>query len=338
MTEQELSDAIIRHALDLQRLSAGEEAKALETLRQLEAELRMLLASRDLTDAGKREIEALIREADKAIEAGYSKLPIDTQTLFAHVAERTTEIMAATFPARAVSAERLASLAKEVLIDGAPTSAWWRRQAGTLQFQFAAQVKQGVVNGETMEQIVSRIVGKGGEIGVMEVAKRHARALVHSSVMSAANQARLAVFKKNARFLSGVRWLATLDSHTCRTCMALDGQAWDLEGEPLKGTTMDFQLPPAHTACRCVATAIPKKVLDEIFGVKGLDARVEPDGRASKDGVTSAMTFTEFLKRQPPEFVEEVLGTKRAEMYLAGKLTLRDLVSGSGRPLTLEEL
>jgi hypothetical protein len=53
---------------------------------------------------------------------------------------------------------------------------------------------------------------------------------VHSSVMSAANDARLATFRRNARFIKGVRWLATLDGHVCVRCAALDGQAWDLDG------------------------------------------------------------------------------------------------------------
>ena len=49
-------------------------------------------------------------------------------------------------------------------------------------------------------------------------------------------------------------------------------------------------------------------------------------------------TFNEFLKRQSPEFIERVLGKRRAELFLAGKLTVRDLISGTGRELSLAEL
>jgi hypothetical protein len=50
------------------------------------------------------------------------------------------------------------------------------------------------------------------------------------------------------------------------------------------------------------------------------------------------MTFEQFLNRQPPAFADKVLGKGRAALWRAGKITLRDLVSGTGRPLTLEEL
>jgi hypothetical protein len=157
--------------------------------------------------------------------------------------------------------------------------------------------------------------------------------------MSSANAARLAVYRKNGKYLAGIRWLATLDSHTCTTCAALDGSQWDMQGEKIKGTTLELRFPPAHFACRCVISPVPKS-LDDIFGKKGGDElRDSLSQRASKDGpVGGATTFKDFLQRQSPEFVERVLGRKRAELYLAGKLTLRDLVSGTGRPLTLEEL
>ena len=61
--------------------------------------------------------------------------------------------------------------------------------------------------------------------------------------------------------------------------------------------------------------------------------------RASSEGPQkSGTTFSDFLKRQSPDFVERVLGKRRADLYLAGKLNLSDLVTKTGRPLTLDEL
>lgn len=102
---------------------------------------------------------------------------------------------------------------------------------------------------------------------------------------------------------------------------------------------MRLRFAPAHALCRCVMTPVPKS-LDELLGVEGLDAKADSlSRRASKDGpVAGTTTFADFLKRQSPEFVDRVLGKRRAEMYLAGKMTLRDFVSGTGRPLTLNEL
>lgn len=340
MSELDLADAILRHALELQRLSANEEAEALRILALLEEELRQLLASEDLSEAGRAELAKLIREADEAIAMRYGEIArsADIQGIALHVAERTADILKASFPdALLPTPERIDSLAKDVLIDGSPVSAWWERQAEDRQFKFAGIVRKGVIEGATTEQIVSRVIGRGDEPGIMDAARRNVRTLVHSSIMTAANQARLETFRKNARFADGVRWLSTLDGRTCLTCMALDGEAWDFDGKPLGATTMDFQMPPAHPACRCVATPVPKS-LDKLLGTTGLDAMAAPTVRASANGPTQAVTMEAFLARQSPEFIEEMLGRKRYELWRARKITIRDLVSGSGRPLTLKQL
>jgi SPP1 gp7 family putative phage head morphogenesis protein len=332
MSEVELRDAILRHSLQLQRLSAGDAAKADAILRELERELKLLLQSQNLSAATKADIAALIREAEKAITPAYGKLAgtVDTQALAIVVAEKTAEVLEDAFPANilAPTPERLASLTRDVLIEGSPLSQWWEAQRENLKRNFAAQVRQGVIAGETNERIVRRVAGGRAETGIMDIARRHARTLVHSSIMSAANEARLATYRKNGRFIAGMRWLATLDSHTCKRCAALDGQAWDLDGQPMKGTETSFILPPAHAACRCVASPV----------VKGFEGS-RGGTRASSEGpIAATTTFEDFLKRQSPAFIARTLGRKRAEMFRAGKLTLRDLISGSGRELTLEEL
>ena len=340
MTEQTLADEILKHSLQILRLSAGEAGKVDEILVELTRELKLLLDTADLTDAGKRDIEKLIKEADEAIRIGYLRADAvtDTHALAVVVAEHTQRVLEEVIPAivNTPTDTRLMSLTKDVMIDGAPTSAWWGKQSEDLQFKFAAQVRQGVVNGETQEQIVGRIVGRRGEPGIMDRPRRDARALVHSAVLSSANQARLESFRKNARLIKGVKWLATLDSHTCLQCAALDGEAWNLDGEKLPGTKVRFQLPPAHWLCRCVATPIPKTFRDI-----GLDIPepTDPGKRASSEGpVAGNTTFQDFLKRQSPEFIAATLGKRRAELFAAGKLTLRDLISGTGRELSLDEL
>jgi SPP1 gp7 family putative phage head morphogenesis protein len=341
MTETELHDAIVRHALALQRLSASDESEAVKILRQLEAELKALLGQSTLTELGKRDINAIIAQAEKAIAGHYGTVAgvVDVEGVMAMVAENTAKAMQAITAGQAayVTAETLASLAQAVLIDGAPTAAWWAKQSADTAFKFAGAVRQGVVNGETNERIVARIAGKDG---FMEISRRNARSLVHSSIMTAANKARMETFRKNGKYCEGIRWLATLDSHTCKTCMALDGATWDFDGKPNLKSKVKFQgLPPRHWSCRCVVSLIPSlssiRELDPIMADEIEAGRM----RASKDGpVPVAGGFDAFLKRQSPAFIADMLGKRRAELYGAGKLTLQDLVSGTGRPLTLDEL
>jgi SPP1 gp7 family putative phage head morphogenesis protein len=147
----------------------------------------------------------------------------------------------------------------------------------------------------------------------------------HSEFMRAANEQRLETFRANRNIIKGVRWLATLDRHCCVICGALDGASWDLDGNPLGDTTFQFHAPPLHPECRCVLSPVTKT-----FREIGLDIDEPTDTgqRASCEGPISGSTsFQDFLKRQSPEFVRGVLGEERAELFLSGKLALRDLVT-----------
>lgn len=344
MNVNDLTDSILRHAVELQALSANEEARAERILRELEGELRALLNSRTLSEAGRRQIEALIREAHDAISKKYINIAgvVDVGAVVEHVADRTVQFMRDTYPAETFTlppTQVLKSLSRDILIEGSPASAWWDKQAEDTAFRFAGIVRNGVVNNETNEQIVRRVAGGRGEPGLLDVSRRNVRALVHSSIMTAANRARMETYKAAFGDTSdGVRWLATLDSHTCQRCAALDGQSWDWEGNKLNGTKADFHVAPLHVNCRCVMTPLPPD-FDELFGPGFNDKFARIGARASSQGPqASGTTFSDFLKRQSPEWVEEWMGVKRAEMYRQGKLTLTDLITKSGRQKTLEEL
>ena len=152
----------------------------------------------------------------------------------------------------------------------------------------------------------------------------------HSEFMRAANERRLASFRMHGRFIKGVRWLGTLDAHCCAICGALDGARWDLEGNPLGDHGLHFHVPPLHPDCRCVLSPVPKSEPDEGPTI---------GARASCEGpIDVGTTFQDFLERQSPTFVEGVLGRERADLFLAGKLTLRDLVTSDCRERTLAEL
>lgn len=340
MTEQALQDAILRNSLQVLRYAAGQQERVDGMLVELTRELKDLVATGNLSADQARDVNALIKQAEAAISLGYKRADaaVDTYELAQAIAEKTQEIIQDVIPAtvQLPTDAVLSKLGKDVLIDGAPSSAWWAKQGDDLAFKFAAQVRQGIANGETQERIVARITGRRGEPGIMEVARKNARALVHSSVMTAANQARLETFRKNGKLIKGVRWLATLDGHTCNRCMAMDGQAWNLDGEKLPGTKVAFMAPPIHFGDRCILTPVPKTFKDIGLDIPEPD---DPGQRASSLGpVDGKTTFDDFLARQSPEFVQRVLGKKRADMWKAGKITVRDLVSGVGRELTIDEL
>ena len=224
------------------------------------------------------------------------------------------------------------------LIEGAPSAAWWSKQSDDLAFKFAAQVRQGVAGNETVQQIVRRIIGSPrlGTPGIMETSRRGATALVHTSIQQVANDARLATFKANDDVVKGVMQLSTLDSHTTKICIAYSGASWDLDGNPINGTTLPFNGgTPRHWNCRSVLTAITKT-----YKELGIDIPEAPKGtRASDLGQIPADTsFESFLGRHDKAYVDNLLGPGRAQLWRDGKITLQQLVGGDGRELTLKQL
>lgn len=319
-------DQSIKTALDILRHSATIEADVLRILETMRKDLISKLAQADITNWGRARLNKLLRDSEALIASYYTR----AQTLLAPSynvvagisAAQTATALAVTAPSRAV----LESLVSNMLVEGSPMKAWWTKQSADTAFKFASAVRQGIAQTETLNQIFKRVND------ATDLANRNSIALVHTSVMQVMNDANVAVIKQNANVAPTMRWLATLDSHTCLRCAPRDGLRWDtLTHKPI-GHDIPYADAPLHVGCRC--RMIPVTRLTD-FGVG-----TELEGqRASTFGpVKASTTFGEFLKRQSPEFQDEVLGKGRAELYRNGKITLRDLVSGKGSPLTLKQL
>ena len=119
-------------------------------------------------------------------------------------------------------------------------------------------------------------------------------------------------------------------------CIAYSGACWDWEYQPINGNDLPWNGGvPRHWNCRSIEIALMKTLRQ-----MGIDMdEPDPGQRASATGPISAKTtFGDFLKMLGPAYQDETLGPGRAALFRAGKLTPRDLVDMSGRPLTLEKL
>jgi len=333
-----LADRVLTRQLYLMRFSAGEQKKVLAVLTQMQKELRLKLMG-DLTDFSRSRVNALLKQCNEIIAQGYNSIQgeLDFSGLADHVAETTIQPMTAIgLEASLPTVAAMKALINGSVIEGAPSNLWWKKQSEDLQFKFAAQVRQGVSQGETLMDIVRRVAGSKrlGTAGIMEVARRNAFALVHTSVMQVAADARLATYRANSDIIKGVRHLSVLDGHTSLVCVARSGAEWDLNGNPIKGN-FPFQSPPLHFNCRSVLTPITLT-----YRELGIDRPELPVGtRASDEGqVRADITMAEWLKSKPKAYVDDLLGKGRSDLFLSGKITLPQLLDQSGRPLTLKEL
>ena len=213
--------------------------------------------------------------------------------------------------------------------------------------RFNAIVRTGLLTGEPTQQIARRMVGNlefgqlartarqqaqaGGELTRM--ADHQVLTVVRTSVQQIANEASQQVYRANKEVTKKYRYLATLDSRTSAICRSLDGQEFKYGKGPV---------PPVHFNCR--STTIP--IIDyKGLGIDPPDWGTGPSVRASADGpVKGNLTYGQWLKQQPKEYQDEVLGKNRAAYFtkLSNKYGPQDalsrMVREDGSEVTLKQL
>ena len=103
-----------------------------------------------------------------------------------------------------------------------------------------------------------------------------------------------------------VRWVSVLDGKTTAICRSRSGKIYPAGSGPR---------PPAHVRCRSIV-------------VPHLPGKGDPDEPAYED----------WLRKQTPDRVRQILGKTKGDMFLRGELILDDMVTARGRELTLNEL
>jgi hypothetical protein len=182
-----------------------------------------------------------------------------------------------------------------------------------------AATRSGYLLGIPSKQIVRNVLGsiKDMDPGQIKGLRNSLEMNTRTAVAVMASEARNAVYRENDDIFDGVRWLSTLDLRSCPVCASRDLVIYKrLEDVPTI---------PAHRACRCV-------LLPYIKGFEG----IEGDRAAMEGPVSDKMTYDQWLRQQPDEFVKEALGASRFKMFKEG-MSINSFVSGN-HILTLKEL
>jgi len=347
-------DQTVSHAVDLLRLDAEERRKVLALLRTLEGDLVAQLARIDPTAPVRsryreERLQALLAQTRETIRASYREINTTLRSELLELADLESQWAVRSINRAAgmaladqvMTRGALRSLVADTLIEGAPSAEWWSRQAGDTMERFADAMRTGMAQGETIQQLMRRVRGgvqDGQPVqGFMEISRRNAAALVRSSVQSTANATRLATLRENADVIRAIVLVVTLDSRTSEICIARSGLEYTLEGEPIGHDVPFLGGPGYHWGCRTTIAPVMRSAA-EIFGRSDLED-IPPSTRASLDGQTpETTTFDGFLRGKSETFQNNLLGPGKAELWREGRITLRDLIDQTGRPLTLEEL
>ena len=333
---EQLADKTTERALLVNRAGAGSGKKILKMMQAMERDIvsRLPAINGEMTRARLLKQLKIIR---KVIADYYGEIAITSAEDLAEIAKiegrwqvytvnavATFEI-ASVLPAVAIFEE----LAKDTLIVGNVASDWWSQQSEKMQNDFQRVVQLGLSQGETNQQITKRFKDISG------LAQRNAYALVKTSSQAVAINARNESMKANEELIAAKVSMATLDSHTSILCAGYDKATYNMQNEPILGNKKPYLEIPRHISCRSYFSYAIKSFKD-----LGLDiGDFTPTTRASMDGqVPAATNFEQFLSDKSEAWQDEYLGKGKAQLWRDGKITLSDMVSGTGRELTLDQL
>lgn len=325
-----MMDAILSHQIDLFRLDATVRARVLLLLDALGGELEAKLSKHGITEFQKAQFTRLLADASKTIDAYYATIHNEVSHVLASVIKMQGQpfVFSSVIDAALPTERVINTMMNEAAILGAPSKDWWARQAGDTKWRFSTEVRSGLLAGEDRGVIARRVRDS------LDISASNAEALVRTSVQTVANEARLETYRENSDVVVGFRQLSTLDGRTTDICIAYSDGEWDLNGNPINGTTLPFNGgPPRHWNCRSVLVPILDTTEALGFDITGGTTRA-----AEGESVSASTSFEGWLSRRTRAQQDEQLGPGRAQLWRDGKITLTQLLNQQGNPLTLAQL
>ena len=226
------------------------------------------------------------------------------------------------------SIERLVDSAQ---LEGATVKAWNNGLNADQKKRLERELKIGVSLGETTPMLAQRIAQ------ALQKSKRDATSIALTGAGAIVSEIRQAFFEANDDVIKCYKYQATLDTRTSELCRAYDGLMWDKDYKPI-GHDFPFRKPRVNTHFNCRSVIIPvTKSWDEL-GIEGMDSASDRTRSSMNGYVPQDMTFNDWLKTQSPETIEKTLGKGRAELFMQGKITMRDLITQQGRSVNLSDL
>lgn len=350
---EQLQDRMIRHLVYLTRLSNEEARKIIaaieselipDIMAQITGSIERLRSERILAGQGGtisplqvQRLNALASNLSSLVETFNSKVRTALAERLLELAQREIQFesgilknaLPIDFDFTNPSPQQLRTIINAQPFDGRDMDQWFKSLGRQTRENIMRQIRAGMVEGESIDQIARRIRGRQAQNftdGVLQTTRRNAAAIARSAVIHTSNQARQEFHRQNSDLIKAEQWVATLDVRTCTECMGLDGRSFDIG---------DGRRPPAHVGCRCIMVPVTKS-----WRELGIDLDEAPEGtRASMNGqVPEKMTFGEWLRRQPAAIQDEALGPTRGKLFRKGELKISAFTNRQGDTINLDVL
>lgn len=368
---EELLDAVLRHAHWLERLKTGESNAAISIwnaeivlalrsvlserldnirfqgrepmpsgvtrLASLESRVRDTIAGAAST-AWQAQRASLVEIADMEVDwmrrAIVRAVPTQAQT--AGALSVALDSAGETTAARRIVIERPASSAIRAIVTQRPAQGeslqrWWKGLGESTIQAVNRAIRTGLVDGQSSDVIVRSVIGTR--------AQKYADGVLQTSRRNADALVRTAIthtsaLAREATFAENrelIKQVLWVSTLDSRTTDICMG----LDGKvfPIN----EGPRPPAHFQCRSTTVPVLRSLAE--LGL-GTSTRAVPTGtRASFNGqVPASITYPDFLRRQTRAFQDEALGRSRADVFRRGTVPIDRFVDDRGRSLTVREL
>ena len=332
----DLADALTSHQIGLLRLSNATVRKILAQLRRSETAILERLTREDISELSRKRQEALLADIRRIVQSAHKDatgaLAIELDQLAIYEGQYQQDLFKRIVPLQinyvTPSAEQIVAAVNARPFQGRLLKDWYSDLDANAAKRLRNTIRTGFIEGRTVGQMIRDIRGtraNGYKDGVLQVNRRAAEVTVRTAVNHTANAAREHVYERNSDVIKGVRFNATLDSRTTLVCASNDGKVF----EPGKGPR-----PPLHPNCRSSTSPVVKSWRELGFDVD----EVSPGTRASMNGqVPADQDYDGWLRKQPSEFQDDILGKAKGELFREGVKVDR-FVDRSGREYTLDEL
>lgn len=344
-------DALTQHQAYLQRASTqavnevlkpfnGNSNRMLSELRDLLDELseseKSALAGGQYTTPALREIRDLIGDWFTALNAALPEVfAASAVALAVYEAQYIYKLMDETAPE--LDGEKLLKSAKKLPFAGGNLlDQMFSKISNDVRARVEYTIRDGIAQGQTNQQIIQRIKGRKAvdyQDGILNQSRQSIDAIVRTARNHISNTSYSEMWK--ALGFEYVKFVATLDGRTSKTCASLDSSVYPADGS--------YPRPPLHPRCR--SSIVGCNADGETIGKRPFVADDRPvkdipkDERTGKIGqVDSNTSYAKWFSNQSADFQKEWLGPKRYELYKQGKYSIDKFVDPQGKPYTLAEL
>ena len=330
-TNDEILDLLIKRDLVLQRVGNGlSKDVASQYIKMIDEAVNSL----GKVDVSLINMNKIIKEINSNIGLDYSKVEDSLNevaiTEAAYIPKAINGLIGIDIVDKLLPEPLIERILKNsILPDGHFINEAFTRLDDRLKDTFQSQIRLGVLNGSTNNEIV-----KGLKPILDNFTKNNVTTLVKTSLNTFTNDVRFGIYKENESVFKGYQHQSVIDNRTSLICSVRDNLVWDLDLKPI-GHNLPFIKPSLHYSCRSIILPIIRSYkelgidLEEVTGLT----------RSSMDGELARSTsFSDWFEKKPKSFQEEYLGTGRYQLFKDGKITLSELVSQNGRVLTLKEL